>query len=104
MEDKIYIKLLAKIAKNIKTARLKKKLTQEDMIQFGFGYRFYQKLESGRYSFNLFTLHRVAAALKVNIQDLLRRFNSLYYNSLASVFNFVLNSVSKSPIPHATSS
>jgi transcriptional regulator with XRE-family HTH domain len=72
MEDSDYSKLLLKIASNIKKIRTSRKLTQEEMADFGFNYRFFQKLEGGKYSFNLYTLYRVAKALKVSIQDLLR--------------------------------
>jgi len=62
--------VLSRLASNIKMHRNKLALTQEDMMDFGFNYRFFQKLESGTYCPSLRTLHRVASALKVDIKDL----------------------------------
>jgi len=70
--DAKYQKLISRIAGNIKRVRESRKLTQEDMTQFGFSYRHYQRVESGKYSINLFTLHRVAIALKVDVVELFR--------------------------------
>ncbi len=67
-----YLRLLRAVAANIKSARQNKGLTQEDMMDHGFNYRFYQKLESGKYSMTLKTLHKVACALSVAPGDLLR--------------------------------
>ncbi len=67
--DRDYAKLLNKVSQNVKQARLARDLTQEDMVQFGFNYRHYQKLESGKYSLNLHTLHRLAKALKTEVRD-----------------------------------
>jgi len=46
---------------------IKDGLTQEDMIEFGFNYRHYQKIESGAYSMNLYTLWRLSVAFEVSI-------------------------------------
>jgi transcriptional regulator with XRE-family HTH domain len=64
-----YDKLLQCIAYNIRRLRRSRDLTQEDMIDFGFNYRHYQKLESGSYSPNLRTLHRLAIVFKTNITE-----------------------------------
>ena len=66
-----YKKLLECIAVNIRRIRHQRQLTQEDMMDLGFNYRFFQKLESGTYSPNLRTLHRLARALHVNIKEFL---------------------------------
>ena len=66
-----YDRLLQKIAKNIKSARKKKCLTQEDMTNYGFNYRYYQRIESGKYSMNLYTLHRLALVFKIPLTELL---------------------------------
>ena len=71
-QDQSYENLLKKIAKNIKKARKRKGLTQENMVDHGFNYRHYQKIESGFYSMNLYTLHRLSIIFDVNIRDLLR--------------------------------
>jgi DNA-binding XRE family transcriptional regulator len=70
LEDE-YNSLLRKIAGNIKRLRNEKGITQEEMTKFGFSYRHYQKIESGAYSPNFFTLFRVSKAFKVKISDLL---------------------------------
>lgn len=46
-----------------------KKLTQDQMSDYGFNYRFYQRLESGVYSPNVKTLFRLAEAFGVDIRD-----------------------------------
>ena len=63
-----YDRLLKQVAKNIKKARVNKGLTQENMSDHGFNYRHYQKIESGSYSMNLYTLHRLSKIFKVDIK------------------------------------
>ena len=70
-QDQSYNILLKRIAKNLKKARKQKGLTQVDMMDYGFNYRHYQKIESGSYSMNLYTLHRLSYIFKVNIKNLL---------------------------------
>ncbi|MCC7460626.1 MAG: helix-turn-helix transcriptional regulator [Proteobacteria bacterium] len=65
-----YGHLLQSLSANIKSLRAKKGWTQEQMTDFGFDYRHYQKLESGRYSPSLQTLFRLAQVFKVKIKDL----------------------------------
>lgn len=72
MGNREYEKLLKRVSDNIKKIRKKSGLTQEQMTDHGFNYRYYQKLESGNYSFNLYTLHRLSLAFKVSIQDFFR--------------------------------
>ncbi|MBK9293580.1 MAG: helix-turn-helix transcriptional regulator [Oligoflexia bacterium] len=67
--DKGYDRLLKKVAENVKRLRKKQGITQEGMTDFGFNYRHYQKIEGGEYSFNLFTLHRLSQAFKVEIKE-----------------------------------
>lgn len=69
-KNKTYEDLLKTIAGNIRKYRKQKGLTQEDMVEFGFNYRFYQKLESGTYSPNLQTLHRLAVTFDISISQL----------------------------------
>lgn len=71
--DADFLNLVLLVSKNIRELRKSYGLTQESMAhQGGFNYRFYQKLESGKYSPNLYTLFRVANQLKVKISALLR--------------------------------
>jgi len=67
--EKDYGKLLRVIAANIQRVLKNRGRTQEDMVDLGFNYRHVQKLESGTYSPNLNTLHRLALALKSDIRD-----------------------------------
>lgn len=70
--DKDYLKLLRNIALNIQRLRKERELTQEDMAELGFNYRHYQKLESGTYSPNLRTLHKLSKVFKVNLIDIFK--------------------------------
>lgn len=70
--EKNYSKLLKHLAQNVKDARAKNNLRQSDMIEFGFSERFIQKIESGVYSPNLYTIHRLAEAFDVNIEKLFK--------------------------------
>lgn len=62
-------RLLKKIASNIKTYRERSGLTQMDMIDHGFNYRHYQRLESGTTGYNLQTLFRLSKVFKIDISD-----------------------------------
>jgi DNA-binding XRE family transcriptional regulator len=70
--EKNYTRLLRGLSKNIRVARARQKLRQADMIEFGFSERYMQKLESGKYSPNLYTVHRLSEALKVSVSDLFK--------------------------------
>ena len=70
--EKHYNLILVKLAKNIKGARVKNKLRQADMIEFGFSERYIQKLESGVYSPNLYTVHRLSHAFGVELFELFK--------------------------------
>ncbi len=75
-KPKNYEDLLVQIANNIRLCRKRKGLTQENMADLGFNYRFYQKLESGSYSPNLKTLFKISQALGVSISNLISYENS----------------------------
>jgi transcriptional regulator with XRE-family HTH domain len=66
-----YEKFLKKVAGNIKRYRMATKLTQMDMVNHGFNYRHYQRLESGSTGLNLFTLFRLSKLFNVNVSKLL---------------------------------
>jgi transcriptional regulator with XRE-family HTH domain len=70
-EDRDYSRLLKQVSQNITRLRKARGLTQEDMIRYGFNYRHYQKLESGKHSLSLYTLHRLGKAFRVSVQALL---------------------------------
>lgn len=69
--EKNYQKLLSAFGENVKNARESKDLRQADMIEYGFSERYMQKIESGKYSPNLYTAHRLAEALGVSVSKLL---------------------------------
>jgi len=64
-----YEKLLIKVAANLKRIRKSKRLSQKDMEDFGFDLRNYQRLEAGNHSPSLYTLHKLAVALKVEMSE-----------------------------------
>lgn len=60
-------RLLKRIAQNIKRCRNKAGLTQMDMVDHGFNYRHYQRLESGTTGYNLQTLFKLSKVFKVKV-------------------------------------
>ena len=64
-----YERLLAKIATNIKRIRKSRGLSQRDMETFGFDLRNYQRLEAGNHSPSLYTVHKLALAIKVDLEE-----------------------------------
>jgi transcriptional regulator with XRE-family HTH domain len=71
-DNESYVRLLRKIGANMRRMRREKGLVQEDMIEFGFDWRWYQRIEAGRYPITLRTLNRVARALKVDHAEFFR--------------------------------
>ncbi|MGZ3770047.1 MAG: helix-turn-helix domain-containing protein [Bdellovibrio sp.] len=72
-EEQIHAALIKRISNNLKKLRLKKNLTQEDMQDFGFNYRHYQRLERGKDAMNTRTISRLAKAFKVDPSELLKK-------------------------------
>lgn len=68
-----YESILERIAQNILRLREKNDLTQEDMLEFGFERRWYQRIESGKYSVSLPTLYRLAEAFQVDISEFFKK-------------------------------
>jgi len=65
--DPRLLKLLKRIAGNVLSLRTAKGWTQEQASEKGdFDLRFYQRVESGRYSFNLETIVRLAEVFRVD--------------------------------------
>jgi len=62
-------KVIRRMARNIKATRKSQKLTQIDMNEFGFGARWYQRLESGKHVPTIPTLCKLASAFKVDISE-----------------------------------
>ncbi len=61
--------LVKRISQNIKAIRKKKGLTQADMAAYGFGARWYQRLESGKHIPTIPTLDKLASAFKIDISE-----------------------------------
>ena len=70
-QEQSYDELLMRIAGNIKKHRKKNNLTQEDMAHYGFSYKHYQRIESGQYSMNFYTIYRLAKAFNVSVKNLI---------------------------------
>ena len=66
-----YSAFLKRFASNLRRIRKQKGLTQEQMADLGFNYRFYQKLESGAYSPSLNTVYRLSRAMGKPVTDFL---------------------------------
>ena len=58
------------VAKKVKELRSSRGLTQEDMRDFGFAYRHYQRIEAGEKDLRLGTLNRLANVFKIDLRDL----------------------------------
>jgi transcriptional regulator with XRE-family HTH domain len=64
-----YVRLLVRLSENVRRVRIKKGLTQEDMLSLGFERRWFQRIESGTYSISLPTLFRLSQAFNVGIEE-----------------------------------
>ena len=69
MTDERLIKLVARRVQQLRTA---KGLTQEDMQDFSFNYRYYQRIEAGEKNLSLKLINRLAKAFGVEPAELLR--------------------------------
>ena len=72
-QENSYDSLIKRVAKNIQTSRKKRQITQEGMAEHGFNYRHYQRIESGTYSMNLYTLYRLSKILKTDITTFFKK-------------------------------
>lgn len=66
------VTLIAKISANIRTIRKNRGYTQKDMESFGFGSRWYQRLESGTHMPTIPTLDKLAVAFETEIIEFFR--------------------------------
>ena len=60
------------MSKNIQLLRKSRKLTQEDMRDKGFNYRYFQKIEAGEVNITLDSLVKIARALSCTISDIFK--------------------------------
>ena len=63
-------RLLRLVGKRVRELRLAKGLRQEDMCQFGFEYKYYQRIEYGQKNLSLKTLNKLSKAFRVPISKL----------------------------------
>ena len=64
-----YARFFLALGHRIRSHRLERKLTQEDMISYGFSLRHYQMVEAGR-PMTVFTLLRVCSAFELSPEQL----------------------------------
>lgn len=76
-----YQNLIKNISENIKFYRKKAKLTQSDMVEFGFDIKNYQKLEYGKHQFSLHTVFRLSRAFNCSIEELVNEKKRKYIDS-----------------------
>ena len=71
--EKRYLSLLGRVAHNLKIYRKQRGFSQEQLAErVGFSTRYYQRLESGRWSPNILTLYKVAKQLKIDTSNLFK--------------------------------
>ncbi len=58
------------VGQRVRQLRLSKGLKQEEMCQFGFEYKYYQRIEYGKKNLSLKTLNKLAKAFGVPISEL----------------------------------
>jgi len=61
-----------RIGFEIRQIRLKKRLTLEDMQEYGFSPQHFQKVETGKKEISLYTMYRISKAFKVKLSSLFR--------------------------------
>ena len=64
-----YARFFRALGHRIRSLRYERKLTQEDMISYGFCLRHYQMMETGR-PMTVFTLLRVCSAFEISPEQL----------------------------------
>jgi transcriptional regulator with XRE-family HTH domain len=62
--------LMQSVGKRARQLRIAKGLRQEEMCQFGFEYKYYQRIEYGEKNLTLKTLNKLAKAFGVPLSDL----------------------------------
>ncbi len=64
--------LLRLVGERVRQLRKDRGLRQEDMCQFGFEYKYYQRIEYGQKNLSLKTLNRLSRAFDMPVSELLR--------------------------------
>jgi len=60
------------VGKRVRELRLARGFKQEDMCQFGFEYKYYQRIEYGQKNLSLKTLNKLAKAFGVTVSELFK--------------------------------
>lgn len=60
-----------KFGKRVRELRLERDLTQEDMMEYDFSYRFYQRIEAGK-PIHMKTVLKLADVFQLKMSDLLK--------------------------------
>lgn len=60
------------LGRNVKRLRKVRNITQEEMRDYGFNYRYFQKIEAGEVNATLDTLARLGRVLKCSLDELLK--------------------------------
>jgi len=63
---------MKRLGKRVKALRQDRGLTQESMQNFGFNYRYYQKIEGGQVNSTLDTILKLSKALKCPVAELFK--------------------------------
>ena len=63
-------RLMLLIGKRVRQLRTEKGLRQEDMCEFGFDYKYYQRIEYGEKNLTIKTLNKLATAFGVPVSEL----------------------------------
>ncbi len=63
--------LLRRVGERVRQLRKDRGLRQEDMCQFGFEYKYYQRIEYGQKNLSLKTLNRLSRAFDISVSELL---------------------------------
>ena len=67
MTDK---RLMQLVGRRVRELRIARGFKQEDMCQFGFDYKYYQRIEYGEKNLTLKTLNKLAKGLGVPVSEL----------------------------------
>ena len=63
--------LLRLVGERVRQLRKDRGLRQEDMCQYGFEYKYYQRIEYGQKNLSLKTLNRLSRAFDIPVSELL---------------------------------
>lgn len=65
-------RLLKLMGRRVHDLRKKAKLTQEDMMSYGFERRYYQRIESGTVNLSLKSLNKLAKVFGLSVAELMK--------------------------------